>query len=202
MKTMSQFADFDFSRQDLEVITHALERPWQPIENLTRNYYFKVVRYALSGIDATVLNLGEQQRVEMKKQMQHKANRLGLNPDIFVTDDVLAYNKYTIGWVGDAIDNFGTIKNPDCPYDFQIWFEKYAYNGGHPFEIFPYICLYVRRKKGKFYLELADFRIAGDLPTEKVLKMFLAVQRAGISVALRDKEFLLKKLHKYDLKMH
>ena len=197
---MSQFADFDFSRQDLEVITRALERPWQPIENLTRNYYFKVVRYALSGIDVTVLNLEKQQRAEMKKQMQLKAKRSGVNPDIFVADDVLVYNKYTTGWVGDAIDNFGTIKNPDCSYEFQTWFEKYAYNGGHPFEIFPYVCLYVRCKNDKFYLELADFGIASDMPTEKVLKMFLAVQRAGVSVALRDMDLLLKKLHKYDLK--
>ena len=85
---------------------------------MTRNYYFKAVKYALSGFDSSVLRHDVTYVTKMRKQMYCKAQRYKLNPDIFLSDDVLAYNKYTVNWVGDAIDNFGTIEKPDCPKDF------------------------------------------------------------------------------------
>lgn len=197
---MSQSEILNFSMLDLQIVADALKQPWQPIENLTRNYYFKAVKYALVGIDAGVLNLGDVQRKKMKEQMQFKAKRLGLNPDIFVSDDVCVYNKYTTGWVGDAIDNFGAIKNPDCPVDFAKWYDGYAYSGGHPFEIYPYICLYVRRCGKRFYLELADFKVGNVVPSEKVLKMFMALRQMGVNVGLRDKDLFLKYWQNYNLK--
>ena len=190
----------NFLKSDLDFLMFALEQELKPVVNLTRNYYFNAVKYALSGIDEDVLDVKANVREKMQRKMQAKAQRYNLNPGQFMSDDVIAYNKYTQNWVGDAIDNFGTIKNPDCPIEFKKWFDKYAYNGGHPFEIYPYICLYVRCKNDKFYLELADFGVSGARPSEKVLKMFVAVRRAGINVALQDKDLLLKKMQIYNLK--
>ena len=45
----------DFSKTDLEVLHRELQVPGQPIAEMTRNYYFKAVKYALSGIDSSVL---------------------------------------------------------------------------------------------------------------------------------------------------
>ena len=190
----------NFSKSDLVFLMSELGQGQKPVEGLTRNYYFNVVKYALSGIDESILDVKANVREKMQRKMQFKAQMYNLNPGLFMSDNVIAYNKYTQNWVGDAIDNFGTIKNPDCPIEFKKWFNEYAYNGGHPFEIYPYICLYVMRKNNKFYLELADFNIGGVCPTEKVLKMFIAVRRAGINVALQDKDLLLKKMQNYNLK--
>ena len=190
----------NFSQSDLDFLMSELGLGVKPVEGLTRNYYFNAVKYALSGVDEDVLDIKMNVREKVQRKMQAKAQRYNLNPGLFMSDDVIAYNKYTQNWVGDAIDNFGTIKNPDCPIEFKKWFDGYAYNGGHPFEIYPYICLYVRRENNKFYIELADFNIGGVRPTEKVLKMFIAVRRAGINVALQDKDLLLKKMQNYNLK--
>lgn len=190
----------NFSKSDLDFLLKALGQDVCPVENMTRNYYFQAVKYALSGIDASVLKPNIKQTIQQR--MRDKAVREGLDPDVFVSDDVMAYNKYTTGWVGDAIDNFGTIAKPDCPIEFKKWFDGYAYNGGHPFEIYPYICLYVLQKADKFYLELADFGMGNIRPSEKVIKMFLALRRASISVGLRDKDLLLQKIQKYNLINH
>lgn len=189
----------NISGSDLVFLAKALVKDVRPIENMTRNYYFGAVKYALSGIDETILNMSANVREKMQRKMQVKACSLNLNPSIFMSDDVLAYNKYTDCWVGDAIDNFGMIEKPDCPKEFQKWFDGYAYNGGHPFEIYPYVCLYVRRIKSGFYLELTDFDVGAVRPTEKVIKIFIALQRANIPVMLRDSDLLLKKIQKYNL---
>ena len=190
----------DFSKTDLEVLHRELQVPGQPIGEMTRNYYFKVVKYALSGFDSSVLQPEAKYVKQMQRRMVDKAQRYKLNPDIFLSDDVLAYNKYTVNWVGDAIDNFGTIEKPDCPKDFQKWYDKYAYNGGHPFEIYPYICLYVRRKKDNFYLELADFDAGSIGRSQKLLKMFVALRQAGIPVELRNRDLFLQFWQNYNLK--
>ena len=189
----------DFSKSDLDFLLKALVQCVQPIENMTRNYYFQAVKYALSGVDKSVLRPDVKQKQIMQQRIRDRAAKAGLNPDIFMSDDVLAYNKYTNGWVGDAIDNFGTIAKPDCPIEFKKWFDGYAYNGGHPFEIYPYVCLYVLSDGDKFYLELADFGMGNIRPSEKVIKMFLALRRANISVGLRDKDLLMQKIQKYNL---
>ena len=188
-----------FSKSDLDFLLKALGQDVCQVENMTCNYYFQAVKYALSGIDASVLRPDIKQKQIMQQRIRDKAVREGLNPDIFMSDDVMAYNKYTAGWVGDAIDNFGTIAKPDCPIEFKKWFDGYAYNGGHPFEIYPYVCLYVLSKGDKFYLELADFGMGDIRPSEKVIKMFLALRCANISVGLRDKDLLIKKIQKYNL---
>ena len=189
-----------FSESDLLFLTKEVQKKPLPVNNLTRNYYFKAVKYAISGIDKDVLNPKSSELPETQKHIRTKAQRRGLNPDVFMSDDVYAYNKYTANWVGDAIDNFGTITKPDSVRDFQKWFDSYAYNGGHPFEIYPYVCLYVRRhENGKFYLELQDFDVFSSKPSEKVLKMFLALRKAGVRVALADKKLLLEKIQKYNL---
>lgn len=188
-----------FSKSDIDFIVRELGQDAKPIENMTRNYYFQVAKYALAGIDSSIFALDIRQKQIIQSRIRDKAGREGVNPDIFMSDDVIAYNKYTQGWVGDAIDNFGTIMRPDCPVDFAKWYEGHAYNGGHPFEIYPYVCLYVVRRVGGFYLELADFSIGGVRPTERVLKMYLALRRANVSVVLRDRDLLLKKLQKYNL---
>ena len=189
----------NFSKTDIDFIVRELGQGAKPIENITRNYYFQAVKYALSGFDKSVICMDANVREKMQRQMQAKARRYNLNPDVFMSDDVMAYNKYTQGWVGDAIDNFGTITRPDCPVDFVKWYEGHAYNGGHPFEIYPYVCLYVVRQTGGFYLELADFSINAGRPTERVMKMYMALRRANVSVVLRDRDLLLKKLQKYNL---
>ena len=194
---MSQLRNF--STSDLERIAHDAVQSAQPIKNMTCNYYFRVVKYAISGIDKSVLSPAPAQLEQEQKRMRAKAVANNLNPDMFMSTDVYAYNKYTAKWVGDAIDNFGTIVGPDCPADFNKWFDVCAYNGGHPFEIYPYVCLYVRREKGGFYLELADFYSSEMCPSEKVLKMFLALRANDVSVALRDKKLLLEKIEKYNL---
>ena len=189
-----------FSESDLLFLTKEVQKKPLPVNNLTRNYYFKAVKYAISGIDKDVLNPKLPELQEIQKRMCTKAQKRGVNPGIFISNDVYAYNKYTANWVGDAIDNFGTITKPDSVRDFQKWFDVYAYNGGHPFEIYPYVCLYVRRhENGKFYLELQDFDIFSSRPSEKVLEMFLALRRAGVRVALTDKKLLLEKMQKYNL---
>ncbi|MBR5153853.1 MAG: hypothetical protein IKW57_03615 [Alphaproteobacteria bacterium] len=177
-----------------------LQQDVRPIKNFTRNYYLKCVKYALAGIDADVVAPNAEYLDKMNEFMRNKAIKQGLNPNIFVGVDVCAYNKYTVGWVGDVIDNFGTIQSPECPVDFAKWFEVYAYNGGHPFEIYPNICLYVRRMKNDFYLELADFCVGKNVPSEKVQNMFWALCGAGVNVCLRDGDLLLKKLQNYNLK--
>ena len=191
---------YKFSKSDLDALRGELKISGQPIYGLTRNYYFKAVKYALSGFDSSVLRHDVAYVTKMRKQMYCKAQRYKLNPDIFLSDDVLAYNKYTVNWVGDAIDNFGTIEKPDCPKDFQKWYDKYAYNGGHPFEIYPYICLYVRRKKDNFYLELADFDAGSIGRSQKLLKMFVALRQAGIPVELRNRDLFLQFWQNYNLK--
>lgn len=189
-----------FSGTDLAFLAENLQRPWRPIENMTRNYYFRAAKYALSGIDGGLMSSDCAAYEYSRRVMGVKALREGVNPDIFMSDDVGAYNKYTIGWVGDAIDNFGTIVNPDCPIEFRKWHQVYAYSGGHPFEIYPYICLYVvLHRDDKFYLSLSDFGRLDPCPSERVIKMFIAMRRAGIEVVLRDREALLKKMHKYNL---
>lgn len=190
----------NFSESDLVFVAKNLKRGLHPIENMTRNYYFRAVKYALSGIDEGLLSADCATYEYSRRVMGTKALREGMNPDIFMSDDVGAYNKYTTGWVGDAIDNFGTIVKPDCPVEFRKWHQVYAYNGGHPFEIYPYICLYViLHQDDKFYLSLSDFGRLDSYPSEKVIKMFIAMRRAGIEVALHDKEVLLKKMQKYNL---
>lgn len=190
----------NFSGLDLDFLRESLQDNVVLIENMTRNYYFRAVKYALAGIDKSVLNMGVGVREKMQRHMWVKAQRYNLNAMLFMSDDVLAYNKYTCGWVGDAIDNFGTIKNPDCPIEFKKWFDKYAYNGGHPFEIYPYVCLYVRRKDDGFHLELANIKIYDTGPSDKVLKMFIALRRAGICVTLRDRNLFLEQWQNYNLK--
>ena len=188
-----------FSNNDIDVLLKAATQDVLPVENMTRDYYFHAVKYAISGIDQNILKPPAKDLQNMQKRMMAKAVRNGLNPNIFMSDDVYAYNKYTTNWVGDAVDNFGSIVSPNNSADFARWFDRYAYNGGHPFEIYPYVCLYVRRITDKFYLELADFAAPNVQPTEKVLKMFLALHGANISVALRDKDLLLQKIQKYNL---
>lgn len=190
----------NFSKSDIDFIVRDLCQSAEPIAGMTRNYYFQAVKYALAGIDKSVMCMDVNFREKMQRQMQVKARRYNLNPDVFMSDDVIVYNKYTQGWVGDAIDNFGTIMRPDCPVDFVKWYDSHAYNGGHPFEIYPYVCLYVVRRASGFYLELADFSIFNARrPTERVLKMYMALRRANVSVVLRDKDLLLQKLQKYNL---
>lgn len=191
---------YNLSKIDLDFLVRELSQPWRPIDFMTRNYYLRAVKYALSGIDRSVLNPGPDIVQKMQTRMSDKARRESLNPEIFMNDYVYAYNKYTAGWVGDAIDNFGTITKPDCPIDFAKWYDGYAYNGGHPFEIYPYVCLYVRRRDNVFYLELADFTVGGVVPSEKVLKMFIALRQAGMNVGLRDRDIFLKQLQNYNLK--
>jgi len=187
-----------FSESDLLFLTKEANKKSLPVSNLTRNYYFKAVKYAISGIDKDVLK--PEYSESQEKHIRAKAQKRGLNPNIFMSDDVYAYNKYTARWVGDAIDNFGTITKPDSVRDFQKWFDMYAYNGGHPFEIYPYVCLYVRRhENGKFYLELQDFDVSVSGPSKTVLKMFLALRKAKVSVALVDKKLLLEQIQKYNL---
>ena len=191
---------YNFSKSDLDVLRGELKISGQPIYGLTRNYYFKAVKYALSGFDSSVLRHDVTYVTKMRKQMYCKAQRYKLNPDIFLSDDVLAYNKYTVNWVGDAIDNFGTIEKPDCPKDFQKWYDKHAYNGGHPFEIYPYICLYVRRQKDGFYLELANMGLSSVFYLEKMLKMFVALRQAHIPVELQNRDAFLRYWQNYNLK--
>lgn len=190
----------DFSKTDLEVLHRELQVPGQPIAEMTRNYYFKAVKYALSGFDSSVLQPDAKYVKQMQRRMVDKAQRYKLNPDIFLSDDVLAYNKYTVNWVGDAIDNFGTIEKPDCPKDFQKWYDEHAYNGGHPFEIYPYICLYVRRQKDGFCLELANMGLSSIFYLEKMLKMFVALRQAHISVELQNRDAFLRYWQNYNLK--
>lgn len=190
----------DFSETDLEVLHRELQVPGQPIAEMTRNYYFKAVKYALSGFDISVLQLDAKYVKQMQRRMVDKAQRYKLNPDIFLSDDVLAYNKYTVNWVGDAIDNFGTIEKPDCPKDFQKWYDEHAYNGGHPFEIYPYICLYVRRQKDAFCLELANMGLSSIFYLEKMLKMFVALRQAHIPVELQNRDTFLGYWQNYNLK--
>ena len=191
---------YNFSKSDLDVLRGELKISGQPIYGLTRNYYFKAVKYALSGFDSSVLRHDVTYVTKMRKQMYCKAQRYKLNPDIFLSDDVLAYNKYTVNWVGDAIDNFGTIEKPDCPKDFQKWYDERAYNGGHPFEIYPYICLYVRRQKDGFYLELANMGLSSVFYLEKMLKMFVALRQAHIPVELQNRDAFLRYWQNYNLK--
>ena len=154
----------------------------------------------MSGFDSSVLRHDVTYVTKMRKQMYCKAQRYKLNPDIFLSDDVLAYNKYTVNWSGDAIDNFGTIEKPDCPEDFQKWYDEHAYNGGHPFEIYPYICLYVRRQKDGFYLELANMGLSSVFYLEKMLKMFVALRQAHIPVELQNRDAFLRYWQNYNLK--
>lgn len=190
----------DFSKTDLEVLHRELQVPGQPIAEMTRNYYFKAVKYALSGFDSSVLQPDAKYVKQMQRRMVDKAQRYKLNPDIFLSDDVLAYNKYTVNWAGDAIDNFGTIEKPDCPKDFQKWYDEHAYNGGHPFEIYPYICLYVRRQKDGFCLELANMGLSSVFYLEKMLKMFVALRQAHIPVELQNRDAFLRYWQNYNLK--
>lgn len=190
----------DFSKTDLEVLHRELQVPGQPIAEMTRNYYFKAVKYALSGFDSSVLQPDAKYVKQMQRRMVDKAQRYKLNPDIFLSDDVLAYNKYTVNWAGDAIDNFGTIEKPDCPKDFQKWYDEHAYNGGHPFEIYPYICLYVRRQKDGFCLELANMGLSSVFYLEKMLKMFVALRQAHIPVELQNRDAFLGYWQNYNLK--
>ena len=192
---------YNFSQTDLDTLCGELKISGQIIHGLTRNYYFKAVKYALSGFDSGVLRPDVRYVTKMRKQMYSKALRYKLNPDIFLSDDVCAYNKYTMNWAGDAIDNFGTIKNPDCPIEFQKWYDEYAYNGGHPFEIYPYICLYVRRQKDGFYLELANMGLSSVYYLEKMLKMFIALRQARVPVELRNRDCFLKYWQNYNLKI-
>lgn len=191
---------YKFSKSDLDALRGELKISGQPIYGLTRNYYFKAVKYALSGFDSSVLRHDVTYVTKMRKQMYCKAQRYKLNPDIFLSDDVLAYNKYTVNWVGDAIDNFGTIEKPDCPKDFQKWYDEHAYNGGHPFEIYPYICLYVRRQKDGFCLELANMGLSSIFYLEKMLKMFVALRQAQIPVELQNRDTFLRYWQNYNLK--
>lgn len=191
---------YKFSESELSVLKRELKISGQPIHNLTRNYYFRAVKYALSGFDGTVLHPNVTYVKKMRGQMYRKAQRYKLNPDIFMSYDVCAYNKYTINWAGDAIDNFGTIKNPDCPIEFQQWYDEHAYNGGHPFEIYPFLCLYVRRKNNAFYLELANFGVDSVFYLEKLLKMFIALRCAGVPVDLCNRDSFLKYWQNYNLK--
>jgi len=61
------------------------------------------------------------------------------------------------------------------------------------------VCLYVRQKKDGLYLELADFDMLANVPSERVLKMFLATRQNNITVALQDKNSFLEKIKKYNL---
>ncbi len=101
---------------------------------------------------------------KMRHQMFYKAQREKLNPDIFMSYDVCAYN------------------------------------GGHPFEIYPYICLYVRRKIDGLYLELADMDVSNVFYLEKMLKMFIALRQASIPVELQCRDCFLKYWQNYNLK--
>lgn len=144
------------SDADKDYLNNNLFKGEQIIPNLTRNIYFDAVKYAISGFDNLVLN----------------------------GSSIAAYNKYTTGWVGNADDNFGTINNPDSPKEFKEWYEKHAYNGGHPFEIYPYYCLYVNdNDDGEFYLRLADMWCGGYQPSiiNKLLKMYLGLNKNGFS---------------------
>ncbi len=82
---------------------------------------------------------------------------------------------------GGADENFGTIENPNSVQDFNQWYECHAYSGGHPFEIYPYYCLYVNRNDdGSFYLRLGD--MYGDLNLgviNRMLKMYLGLYKNG-----------------------
>lgn len=189
----------NFSQSDLSFLVDAVTKDVLPIENLTRNYYFMATKYALSGIDKSVLNPSQSDMGKMQKRIRAKAQKNSLNPNIFMSPDVYSYNKYTEKWVGDVIDNFGTIQDPDSAVEFRNWFNVNAYNGGHPFEIYPNVCLYVRQKKDKFCLELADFDVFVGVPSERVLKMFLATRQNNIPVALQDKNSFLEKIKKYNL---
>lgn len=191
---------YDFSKSDLNFLVAELKQPGQPINCLTRDYYFKVVKYALSGFDSSVLCPDAKYVQQMRHRMYRKAQHKKLNPDIFMSYDVCVYNKYTTGWVGDAIDNFGTITRPDCTVDFSKWYDVYAYNGGHPFEVYPYICLYVRRKNDGFYLELANLFGADSSNVFYSEKMFIALRQAGVPVELCNRDLFLKYWQNYNLK--
>ena len=191
---------YNFSESELSVLKRELKISGQPIHNLTRNYYFHAVKCALSGFDRAVLHPDVMYVKKMQWKMCFKAQQYKLNSHIFMSNDVCAYNKYTVNWAGDAIDNFGTIKNPDCPIEFQKWYDEHAYNGGHPFEIYPFLCLYVRRKNNAFYLELANFGVDSVFYLEKLLKMFIALRYAGIPVDLCNRECFLKYWQNYNLK--
>ncbi len=153
------------SNHDKDYLKNCLEQDFQTIQNLTRNIYFMAVKYALSGFNKSVLS--------------------GTCLD--------AYNKYTARWVGDADKNFGTIKNPDCPGEFKQWYKYHAYKGGHPFEIYPYYCLYVNKNnKDEFYLRLGDMYMGHHLETiNRLLKMYIALCKNGFFCEFPYKDYVL-----------
>lgn len=193
MKVLSRF-----SGDELKFLGDEVAKRAGVIPEFTRDKYFQAVKYVLSGIDKTVLKPEAQFVQTQQRLMRDKAKRQGLDFNLFNSVDVWAYNKWTQNWVGDAIDNFGTIKNPKCPVEFQKWFDVYAYNGGHPFEIYPYICMYVRKVEQGFCLELADFGSWGVEPSENLLRMFVAGRKAGVQVNIFNQDILLKKLQNYN----
>ena len=66
---------YKFSESELSVLKRELKISGQPIHNLTRNYYFRAVKCALSGFDGTVLRPDVTYVKKMQGQMYRKAQR-------------------------------------------------------------------------------------------------------------------------------
>lgn len=86
--------------------------------------------------------------------------------------------------------------DPDSPEAFHKWLTERKYHGGHPWEVCrggnsTHIALYVSNDKDGYYLTLAG---SSRVRTIETAKFYLALQRKGLPVRLRDAAILVERL--------
>ena len=102
-------------------------------------------------------------------------------PDLS-TDPIKSYLSFADGRHYDLVDI--DMNSPD---EFKKWYGKYAFAGGHPFEIFYNVMhLWVLNNNG-FYLRLASNNMPEHhLPV--ILKAYKGLRAAGIPFEFSDRE--------------
>jgi len=86
--------------------------------------------------------------------------------------------------------------DPDSPEAFRQWLIERKYRGGHPWEVCrggnsTHISLYVSNDEDGYYLTLAGSSVCRTIET---VKFYLALQRKGLPVRLREAAVLVERL--------
>ena len=86
--------------------------------------------------------------------------------------------------------------DPDSPEAFHQWLTERKYHGGHPWEVCrggnsTHIALYVSNDEDGYYLTLAG---SSRVRTIETVKFYLALQRKGLPVRLREAATLVERL--------
>lgn len=86
--------------------------------------------------------------------------------------------------------------DPDSPEAFHKWLTERKYRGGHPWEVCrggnsTHISLYVSNDEDGYYLTLAGSSVCRTIET---VKFYLALQRKGLPVRLREAATLVERL--------